>query len=129
MIERQQEDRFELKRQLKDMEIKKNNFEALYKKHDELLRSTEAKLEKETNEKQRLEWSSKNLSMDLKNVKQRLESLEEEKEVLNQRYMKLKEERDHFGKTTNDHLFPSPRITELVYPSTRFSIIQKVMHQ
>ena len=94
------------------MEIKKNNFEALYKKHDELLRSTEAKLEKETNEKQRLEWSSKNLSMDLKNVKQRLESLEEEKELLNQRCMKLKEERDNYGKTTNEHTCAPPQASQ-----------------
>ena len=85
------------------MENKKNNFEALYKKHDELLRSTEARLEKETNEKQRLEWSSKNLTMDLKNIKHRLDSLEEEKELLNQRCMKLKEERDNYGKTSEAH--------------------------
>jgi len=79
------------------MEIKKNNFEALYKKHDELLRSTEAKLEKETNEKQRLEWTSKTLNMELKNVKERLESLEDERNSLQQRCLKLKEEKENYG--------------------------------
>ncbi|CAF5134432.1 unnamed protein product, partial [Rotaria magnacalcarata] len=71
-IERKQEDSLELKRQLKDMEIKKNNFEALYKKNDQLLRETETKLEKEISEKQRLEWTTKNLNMELKGVKQKL---------------------------------------------------------
>lgn len=82
------------------MEIKKNNFEALYKKNDQLLRETETKLEKEISEKQRLEWTTKNLNMELKSVKQKLQVLEDEKDVLNQRYVKLKEERDTFGKVT-----------------------------
>lgn len=96
-IERQQVDLFELKRQLKEMEIRKNNIESMYKKQDELLRNTEAKLEKETSEKQRLEWNSKSLTMELKNVKERLQALEDDKEILNQRCSKLKEERDSFG--------------------------------
>jgi len=97
-IERNQDDSRELKRQLKDMEIKKNNFEALYKKNDQLLRETETKLEKEINEKQRLEWTTKNLNMELKSIKQKLQSLEDEKDILNQRCLKLKEERDNYGK-------------------------------
>jgi len=80
------------------MEIKKNNFEALYKKNDQLLRETETKLEKEINEKQRLEWTTKNLNMELKSIKQKLQSLEDEKSILNQRCVKLKEERDNYGK-------------------------------
>lgn len=80
------------------MEIKKNNFEALYKKNDQLLQETEKKLEKEIGEKQRLEWATKNLNMELKSVKQKLQSLEEEKEMLNHRCLKLKEERDNYGK-------------------------------
>ena len=87
-----------MKRQLKDMENKKNNFEALYKKNDRLLRETETKLEKEINEKQRLEWTTKNLNMELKNVKQKLDSLEEERNLLDLRCKKLKEEKDLFGK-------------------------------
>jgi DNA repair exonuclease SbcCD ATPase subunit len=69
------------------MEIKKNNFEALYKKNDQLLRETE-----------RLEWTTKNLNMELKGVKQKLQALEDEKNILNQRCLKLKEERDNYGK-------------------------------
>jgi chromosome segregation ATPase len=80
------------------MEIKKNNFEALYKKNDQLLRETETKLEKEINEKQRLEWTTKNLNMELNRIKQNLQSLEDEKDILNQRCVKLKEERDNYGK-------------------------------
>jgi myosin heavy subunit len=102
-IERKQEDSLELKRQLKDMEIKKNNFEALYKKNDQLLRETETKLEKEINEKQRLEWASKNLNMELKSVKQKLQSLEDEKDILNQRCVKLKEERDNYDEKLRIH--------------------------
>ncbi|CAF2385966.1 unnamed protein product [Rotaria sp. Silwood2] len=102
-IERKQEDSLELKRQLKDMEIKKNNFEALYKKNDQLLRETETKLEKEINEKQRLEWTTKNLNMELKSVKQKLQSLEEEKDILNQRCIKLKEERDNYDEKLRIH--------------------------
>ncbi|CAF4582573.1 unnamed protein product [Rotaria sp. Silwood1] len=102
-IERKQEDSLELKRQLKDMEIKKNNFEALYKKNDQLLRETETKLEKEINEKQRLEWATKNLNMELKSVKQKLQSLEEEKDILNQRCIKLKEERDNYDEKLRIH--------------------------
>jgi uncharacterized coiled-coil DUF342 family protein len=79
------------------MEAQKDSFEGLYKKHHELLRSTEAKLEKETNDKQRLEWTSKTLSMELKNIKERQQSLEEERNLLNQRCQKLKEERDQYG--------------------------------
>lgn len=97
-IERKQENSLELKRQLKDMEIKKNNFEALYKKNDQLLREIETKLEKETNEKQQLEWTTKNLNMELKSVRQKLQSLEDEKDILNQRCIKFKEERDNYGK-------------------------------
>lgn len=96
-IERQQEDQLRLKRQLKDMENEKNKFEAMYRKQDEILRSTEAKLEKETSEKQRFEWNSKNLTLELKTVRDRLKGLEEEKEILNQRCSKIKEERDNFG--------------------------------
>ncbi|CAF3426834.1 unnamed protein product [Rotaria socialis] len=102
-IERKQEDSLELKRQLKDMEIKKNNFEALYKKNDQLLRETETKLEKEISEKQRLEWTTKNLNMELKGVKQKLQSLEEEKDILNQRCLKLKEERDNYDEKLRVH--------------------------
>ncbi|CAF0904207.1 unnamed protein product [Rotaria sordida] len=102
-IERKQEDSLELKRQLKDMEIKKNNFEALYKKNDQLLRETETKLEKEINEKQRLEWATKNLNMELKSVKQKLQSLEEEKDILNQRCVKLKDERDNYDEKLRIH--------------------------
>jgi predicted nuclease with TOPRIM domain len=96
------------------MEIKKNNFEALYKKNDQLLRETETKLEKEINEKQRLEWTTKNLNMELKSIKQKLQSLEDEKSILNQRCVKLKEERDNYGKKnhTNSILF-SMRIMPL----------------
>ena len=80
------------------MENKKNNFEALYKKNDQLLRETETKLEYEKTEKQRLEWTTKNLNMELKSIKQKLQSLEDEKDILNQRCVKLKEERDNYGK-------------------------------
>jgi chromosome segregation ATPase len=103
-IERKQEDSLELKRQLKDMENKKNNFEALYKKNDQLLRETETKLEKEIGEKQRLEWTTKNLNMELKNVKQKLHILEEEKDELNHRCIRLKEERETHGKQTNSFI-------------------------
>lgn len=87
-----------MKRQLKDMENKKNNFEALFKKNDQLLRETETRLEKEINEKQRLEWTTKNLNKELKSVKEKLDSLEEERNLLDTRCKKLKEEKDLFGK-------------------------------
>ena len=80
------------------MEAMKNNFEALFKKNDQLLRETETKLEKEINEKQRLEWTTKNLNMELKSIKQKLQSLEDEKDILNQRCLKLKDERDNYGR-------------------------------
>lgn len=86
------------------MEIKKNNFEALYKKNDQLLREIETKLEKETSEKQRLEWTTKNLNMELKSVRQKLQSLEDEKDILNQRCVKLKEERDNYGNDQFEYL-------------------------
>ena len=35
--------------------------------------------------------------MELKSVRQKLESLEDEKHILNQRCQKLKEERDNYG--------------------------------
>lgn len=99
-LERKQEDSFELKRKLKDMEIEKNNFAALCKKNDQLLRETETKLEKEINEKQRLEWTTKNQNMELKSVRQKLQSLEDEKDILDQRCLKLKAECDNHGKST-----------------------------
>ncbi|UJR36318.1 hypothetical protein I4U23_029046 [Adineta vaga] len=102
-IERKQEDSLELKRQLKNMEAMKNNFEALFKKNDQLLRETETKLEKEINEKQRLEWTTKNLNMELKSIKQKLQSLEDEKDLLNQRCLKLKEERDNYDEKFRIH--------------------------
>ncbi|CAF1082984.1 unnamed protein product [Adineta ricciae] len=102
-IERKQEDSRELKRQLKDMEAMKNNFEALFKKNDQLLRETETKLEKEINEKQRLEWTTKNLNMELKSIKQKLQSLEDEKDILNQRCLKLKDERDNYDEKLRIH--------------------------
>ncbi|CAF1562232.1 unnamed protein product [Rotaria sp. Silwood1] len=94
-LERNQEDTQELKRQLKEMENKKNNFEKLYKENDQMLRQIENKLEQEKNEKQRLEWTTKNLNIELQNIKQKLQSLEDEKDLLNQRCIRLKEERDN----------------------------------
>ncbi|CAF4080579.1 unnamed protein product [Rotaria sp. Silwood2] len=94
-LEPNQEDTQELKRQLKDMENKKNNFEKLYKENNQMLRQIENKLEQEKNEKQRLEWTTKNLNIDLQNIKQKLQLLEDEKDLLNQRCNKLKEERDN----------------------------------
>lgn len=102
-IERKQEDSLELKRQLKDMENKKNNFEALFKKNDQLLRETETRLEKEINEKQRLEWTTKNLNKELKSVKEKLDSLEEERNLLDTRCKKLKEEKDLFEEKVRIH--------------------------
>ena len=97
-LERNQEDTLELKRQLRDMENKKNNFERLYQENNLTLRHIESKLEQEKHEKKRLEWTTKNLNMELENTKQKLQLLEDEKNSLNQRYIKLKEERDHHGK-------------------------------
>ncbi|CAF1329496.1 unnamed protein product [Adineta steineri] len=102
-IERKQENSLELKRQLKDMEIKKNNFEALYQKNDQLLRETESKLEKEIKEKQRLEYATKNLNAELRSIKQKLELLEEDKKLLDQRYINLKEERDNYDEKYRIH--------------------------
>ena len=99
-IERRQEDSGQLKRQLREMENNKNKFEALYKKNDELLRAAENKLEKEIHEKQNLEWASKNLNMELKSIKQKLQALEEDKDHLNDRCLKLKEERDNYGRNS-----------------------------
>ncbi|CAF1132383.1 unnamed protein product [Rotaria sordida] len=93
-LERNQEDTQELKRQLKDMENKKNNFEKLYKENDQMLRHIENKLEQEKTEKQRLEWTTNNLNTELQNIKQKLQLLEDEKDLLNQRCNTLKEERD-----------------------------------
>ncbi len=103
-LERDQETAHELKRQLRDMENKKNNFEKLYKENDRLLRNIEDKLEEEKLEKQRLESATKNLNIELKNIKQQLQELEYEKDLLNQRCMQLKEERDnHSMYSSEDH--------------------------
>lgn len=120
-IQRKQDDSMELKRQLKEMEAKKNNFEALYKKNDQLLHDTEAKLEKEINEKQRLEWATKNLNIELKSIKQKLESLEDEKDMLNQRCVKLKEERDNYG---NIYIFI---LKFFIYISESFDTYQAII--
>lgn len=80
------------------MEQKKDDFEKLYKERDEKLRHVENRLEEEKNEKQRLELTTKNLNLELHIIKQKLQSLEDEKDLLNQRCVKLKEERDHHGK-------------------------------
>ncbi|CAF3428329.1 unnamed protein product [Rotaria socialis] len=94
-LERNQEDTKELKRQLKEMENKKNDFEKLYRENDEMLRRVENKLEQEKTEKQRLESTTKNLNIELLTIKQKLQSLQDEKDLLNQRCNKLKEERDN----------------------------------
>ncbi|CAF4025534.1 unnamed protein product, partial [Rotaria magnacalcarata] len=100
-LERNQEDTKELKRQLKEMENKKNDFEKLYRENDEMLRRVENKLEQEKTEKQRLESTTKNLNIELLTIKQKLQSLQDEKDLLNQRCNKLKEERDNHGKVSS----------------------------
>jgi uncharacterized coiled-coil DUF342 family protein len=44
------------------------------------------------------------LNTELKNIKQKLQSLEDEKDSLNQRCIRLKDERDHHGKCISDRL-------------------------
>ncbi|CAF4180227.1 unnamed protein product [Rotaria magnacalcarata] len=60
-----------------------------------MLRRVENKLEQEKTEKQRLESTTKNLNIELLTIKQKLQSLQDEKDLLNQRCNKLKEERDN----------------------------------
>lgn len=96
-LERNQEDTQELKRRLRDMENKKNDFEKLYKENDQMLRDIENKLEQEKTEKLRLELTTKKLNFELNDIKQKLQSLEDEKDLLNQRCIQLKEERDNHG--------------------------------
>jgi predicted nuclease with TOPRIM domain len=79
------------------MEKQKNEFEILYKKKDESFRDIENKLQQEKSEKQRLELTTKSLNMELKTIKERLQSLEKEKDSLNHRCIQLKEERDNHG--------------------------------
>jgi chromosome segregation ATPase len=79
------------------MENKKNDFEKLYKENDQMLRDIENKLEQEKTEKLRLELTTKKLNFELNDIKQKLQSLEDEKDLLNQRCIQLKEERDNHG--------------------------------
>ena len=88
----------ELKRQLKVMENKKNEFEDLYRQHERSLRDIQSKLQQEKSEKQQLEWTTKNLNLELKHIREKLQSLEEDKDRLNQRCVKLSDERDQYGK-------------------------------
>ncbi|CAF1411512.1 unnamed protein product [Adineta steineri] len=97
-LERNQEDTHELKRQLKEMEHKKNDFEKLYKENNQMLNDVKMKLELEKNEKQRLQSTTKDLNLELDQVRHKLHSLEDDKDLLNQRYMKLQEERDNHDK-------------------------------
>ncbi|UJR09774.1 hypothetical protein I4U23_014001 [Adineta vaga] len=97
-LERQQEDAHELKRQLKEMENKKNDFEKLYRENNQMLRDVEVKLELEKTEKQRLESTTKDLNIELRNIRQRLQHLEDEKDSLNRRNTQLQEERDNHEK-------------------------------
>ncbi|CAF1186000.1 unnamed protein product [Adineta ricciae] len=97
-LERQQEDAQELKRQLKEMENKKNAYEKRCQENDQLLRDIEVKLQLEKTEKQRLESTTKDLNIELRNIKQQFQHLEDEKDSLNQRFISLQEERDNHNK-------------------------------
>lgn len=93
-IEQNQEDTMELRRQLKEMEKKNIQFEEMLKDNDRILRETSTQLEKEKNEKQRLEWTTKNLHSEVEHVREKLQMLQEGKEELNRQCFELKRERD-----------------------------------
>ncbi|CAF0763436.1 unnamed protein product [Didymodactylos carnosus] len=92
-IEKKQEDSLELKRQLKDMEIKKNNFEAMWNKTQQLLAETETKLDQEKQAKLKQEWNTRNLNNELKTVRNKLQMIEDEKTTLQQRFTTLRDQK------------------------------------
>ncbi|CAF4994675.1 unnamed protein product [Rotaria sp. Silwood1] len=70
---------YELKENTKRLERNQEDTQ-----NHEMLREIENKLEQEKTEKQRLESTTKNLNIELINVKQKLQLLEDEKDLLNQ---------------------------------------------
>lgn len=96
-----------LRHQLEEMEHKKQDYEKRFKEYDQILKHKDVELELERTEKSRLESTNMDLNSELKGIRGRIVSLENERDSLNQRYVNLQTERVHHGRDSLSKRFLS----------------------